>query len=211
MTNYALTIALILLTAVPARAQNTPLADTRWAPWLGCWSLVQDGRGSLAGTTGPEDVLVCVLPASGDRGVDMTTYVGGQSVVQQTIVADGASHPVSEPECSGSQHSEWSVTGERLLTRAEIACSGQPTRAVSGIMLMTAGQTWVDIQAVGVDQDAQVRVRRYQRTNALPEGVVLPADIQRHAVVATARLAGSTSMTLEEVVDASSKPVRASI
>ena len=108
MTTYALTIALVLLAAMPASAQDTPLADARWAPWLGCWSLIQDDRGSLdAATTGPDDVLVCVLPASEGRGVGMTTFVGGRSVVQQTIVADGASHPVSEPACSGSQRSEW--------------------------------------------------------------------------------------------------------
>ena len=204
MTTYALMIALVLLAAVPARAQDTPLGDARWAPWLGCWRLVQDDR-QAAATTSPEDILVCVLPASAGRGVGMTTYVGGQSVVQQTIVADGVSHPVSEPECSGSQRSEWSLTGQRLFTRAEITCSGQPTRTVSGIMLMAEGPTWVDIQAVGTDQDAQVRVRRYQRTSSPPEGVVLPADLQERAVAATVRVAGPTSMTLEDVIDASGK------
>ena len=116
MTTQALTIALVLLVALPARAQDAPLGDARWAPWLGCWRLIQDDRGSLAAaTTSPEDVLVCVLPASADRGVGMTTFVGGRSVVQQTIVADGASHLVSEPECSGSQRSEWSLTGQPFI------------------------------------------------------------------------------------------------
>ena len=202
---YVLTIAFALLAAAPARAQDTTLGDARWAPWLGCWHLVQDDRGSRAPATSPDDVLVCVLPASGNGGVGMTTYVGGQSVLQQTIVADGASHPVSEPECSGSQRSEWSRTGQRLLTRADITCIGQPARTVSAITLMTAGPTWVDIQAVGADQDAQVRVRRYQRTDSLPQGVVLPAYLQGRAVAAAARLAGPTLMTLEEVVDASTK------
>ena len=206
MTTYALTIALVLLAAVPVGAQDTPRGDARWAPWLGCWRLVQEDRQSFAATTtSPEDVFVCVLPTSGDRGVNMTTYVGGQSVVQQTIVADGASHPVSEPECNGTQRSEWSLTGQRLFTRAEVTCSGQPTRTVSGLTFMTEGPTWVDIQAVGTDQDAQVRVRRYQRTDSPPEGVLLPADLQGRAVAAMARVAGPTSMTLEEVVDASGK------
>ena len=204
MTTYALMIALVLLAVLPARAQEVPLGDARWAPWLGCWRLIEDDRRSLAAaTTEPDDVFVCVVPASAGRGVDMTTYVGGQSVVQQTIVADGVSHPVREPACSGSQRSEWSLTGQRLLTRAEVRCTGQPARTVSGIALMTAGPTWVDIQAVDTDQDAQVRVRRYQRARRPPAGVDVPADLQGRAVAATARLAGSTSMTLEEVVDAS--------
>ena len=207
MMTYALTIALALLAAAaPARAQDTTLGDARWAPWLGCWHLVHDDRGSRApAATNSEDVLVCVLPESGNRGVGMTTYVGGQSVLQQTIVADGASYPVSEPECNGSQRSEWSLTGRRLLTRADITCIDQPARTVSAITLMAAGPTWVDIQAVGTDQDAQVRVRRYQQTDRLPQGVVLPAGLQGRAMAASARLAGPTAMTLEEVVDAAGK------
>ena len=204
---YVLTIAFALLATAPARAQDTTLGDARWAPWLGCWHLVQDNRGSRAPATSLDDVLVCVLPVSGNGGVGMTTYVGGQSVLQQTIVADGVSHPVSEPECSGSQRSEWSRTGQRLLTRVNITCIGQPARTVSAITLMAAGPTWVDIQAVGAGQDAQVRVRRYQRTDSLPQGVVLPAYLQERAVATSARLAGPTLMTLEEVVDASTKVV----
>ena len=200
-----LTIALVLLAAAAARAQDTTLGDARWAPWLGCWQLVQDDRGSIAAAAAtPDDGVVCVLPASGNHGVSMTTYVGGQSVLQQTVVADGARHPVSEPECSGSQTSEWSLSGQRLLTRADITCVGQPARTVSAITLMTAGPTWVDIQAVGTDQNAQVRVRRYRRTDSLPQNVVLPADLQGR-LVAAARLAGPTVITLEEVVEASGK------
>ena len=201
-----LTIALVLLAAAAARAQDTTLGDARWAPWLGCWHLVQDDRGSIAAAVAtPDDVVVCVLPASGNRGVSMTTYVGGQSVLQQTVVADGARHPVSEPACNGSQASEWSRSGQQLLTRADITCTGQPARTVSAITLMAAGPTWVDIQAVGTGQDAQVRVRRYRRTDSLPQNVVLPTDLQGRLGAAAARLADPTVMTLEEVVEASGK------
>ena len=63
MTTHALALVLVLTAAVPASARDTPLVDARWAPWLGCWSLVQDERRSLAtDTTSPDDVLVCVLP-----------------------------------------------------------------------------------------------------------------------------------------------------
>ena len=126
-------------------------------------------------------------------------------VLQQTVVADGARHPLSEPACNGSQASEWSLSGQRLLTRADITCIGQPARTVSAITLMAAGPTWVDIQAVGTGQDAQVRVRRYRRTDSLPQNVVLPTDLQGRLGAAAARLADPTVMTLEEVVDASGK------
>ena len=205
MPAYVLTIAIALLAAAaPAGAQSTPLADARWAQWIGCWDLVQDERGSRAPTAArSEDVLVCVLPESGNGGVSMTTYAGGQSVLHQTIVANGSSYPVSEPECNGSQSSEWSLTGRQLLTRADITCIGQPARTVSAISLMAPGPMWIDIQAVGADQDAQVRVRRYRRTDRLPQGVVLPPGLQGRSVTASAQLSGPTAMTLEEVVDAS--------
>jgi hypothetical protein len=135
----------------------------------------------------------------------MTTFVGGQSVVQQTIVADGTSRPVSEPECSGSQGSEWSLNGLRLFTRAEITCGGGSTRSVSGITLMTEGPTWIDIQAVGTHRDAQVRVRRYRRTTSPPDDVVLPPDLHTRAEAATEGLTAQTSMTFEEAAEASSK------
>ena len=203
---YALTIAMAVLVAVHAGAQDTPPVDARWTPWLGCWQLVQDERGSRT-TVGTESeaVRVCVLPDASGRGVGMTTFVGERSVIQQRIVADGASHPVSEPECSGSQRNEWSSTGRRLFTRADITCSGQSAQTVSGIALMADGATWVDIQAVGTDQAqyAQVRVRRYRRTSRLPEGVTLPPNVQAQAAAATPRLAAPTSMTFDEVIEAS--------
>jgi hypothetical protein len=204
MTAYALAIALFLMAAAPASARDVPLTDSRWAPWLGCWRLVQDDRRALAAdTTNSDDVVVCVLPASAGRGVAMTTFVGGQSVVQQTIVADGTSQPVSEPECSGSQESEWSLNGLRLFTRAEITCNGEPARAVSGITLMTDGATWIDIQAVGTHRDAQVRVRRYRRTSTPPDGVVLPPDLKTQAEAAAARLVDQAAMTFEDAAEAS--------
>ena len=205
MMTYALTMAIALLAAAaPAGAQSASLADARWTPWIGCWDLVQDERGPRASPAArSEDVLVCVLPESENGGVGMTTYAGGQSVLHQTIVADGASYPVSEPECDGSQSSEWSLTGRQLLTRADITCSGQPARTVSAVTLMAAGPTWVDIQAVGADRDAQVRVRRYRRADRLPQGVVVPPRFQGRSVAASARPPGPTAMTLEEVVDAS--------
>ena len=199
----ALTIALVVL---PARAQGVPLDDPRWAPWLGCWRLVQDDHEPPAAATAiPDGTLVCVYPASADRGVGVTTFVGARTVAQRTVVADGAGRPVSQPGCNGSQQIEWSLTGQQLLTRGEIACHGQPARTISGITLMIGGPTWLDIQAVGTDQDARIRLRRYQRAGSPPEGVVLPADLQEWVMVGTTRAVGPTSLTVNEIIDASGK------
>jgi len=207
MLTSSLTIALVVLSAPRSSAQGVEPGDPRWAPRLGCWRLVQDDRGPLVATTTVSlgDTVVCVYPASTDQGVSVTTFVGARIVAQQTVVAGGSGRPVSQPGCSGRQRSEWSLTGQQLLTRGEIACHGQPARTISGISLLSAGPTWLDIQAVGKDPDARIRIRRYQRDGGPPEGAVLPADLQKWLMAGTTRSVAPTLMTRDEVVDAFGK------
>jgi hypothetical protein len=146
----------------------------------------------------------------------MTTFAGGRPVLEQTILGDGISHPINEPDCRGEQASEWSRDGQRLFTRAELECKTQPKRTVSGVTLLARGPGasagagpgnpyWLDIQAVDVDGDQQVRVRRYQRTSNEPAGVgELPADVSARALVAAQALS-ATPLSIEDVIEASSK------
>jgi hypothetical protein len=231
----SLAIAAAILTTGPAFAQTPADLDSRWTPWLGCWRLVQqDVRDaspsssieSLAALAtgqsarsrrGADEILVCVLPTDGDVGVKMTTFAGGRSVLEQTVLADGVGHPIIESDCRGTQTSEWSRDGERLFTRAELACKSQPTRTVSGVTLLTQGPSarsagaalgspaWLDIQAVDVNGDQQVRIRRYERTVDRPAGVAeLPADVSTRALSAGQTLSTSR-MTIDDVIEASSK------
>ena len=131
-----LTSALIVLVVLPARALGVALEDPQSAPRVGCWRLVQeDHEPPVATTVSPGETLVCVYPASADRGVGVTTFVGARAVAQTTIVADGAGRRVNQPGCEGRQQSEWSLTGQPLLTRGDVACHGQPARLISGITL----------------------------------------------------------------------------
>jgi len=179
MTNKLMLAAMLaLLSGAPALAQESSAAfDSRWNPYLGCWTIVQD-QGQSAPV--PAGTMVCVRP-SGRFGVAITTTVDGKNVLEQTIVADGSAQPLSQADCSGTQTSDWSRDGERLFTRVELECANRPKRAVSGITLVANGQ-WIDAQATVIDGNSDVRLRRYRRTSdqyaAAPAVTTAPLSIE---------------------------------
>jgi hypothetical protein len=180
MTNKMILAAVLaLLASAPAAAQDSPAGfDSRWTPYLGCWTIVQNQRGHAA--TVPPGTMVCVQP-SGRFGVAITTTVDGKNVLEQTIVADGSAQPISQGDCKGTQTSDWSRDGERLFTRVELECANRPKRAVSGITLLAGGH-WVDAQATVIDGNSDVRLRRYRRSSdqysAVPAATGAPLSIE---------------------------------
>jgi uncharacterized membrane protein YgcG len=176
MTNTIVTrcgFAAILLAAATAAAQTpaSPNADSaRWAPWMGCWQIseesVQDVERLLdeAATAAPRTrgARVCVTP-SAEGGATLTTLVNGKPVNVETIVADGQSHPLADPQCRGTQRAEWSALAPRIYARTEVSCDNQPARVVSGLSAIVTGPVWVDIQLVESQGRQSVRVRRYRR------------------------------------------------
>ena len=180
MRSLLLLLAFLLL-AAPARAQTI---DARWAPWLGCWEMVVD-------TPRDNAPQVCVTRTP-NGGAQFEVTVSGKSVVEQTVVADGAPHPLLDDECRGEQRAEWSKSGLRLFSSAALACKGDPEpRRVSGLSMIAPNGNWLDIQTVSVGSRETLRVRRYFR----------PADstyVERPSVAASA-------LTLEEIKEASSK------
>jgi hypothetical protein len=168
---FSIGVLIATLMASVAAAQ-TP--DRRWNDWLGCWTLAADANlaqlppaeeagGGLAGPIRPgarRDARVCVTPSQG--GAELQTMVGGQPVLTQTIIADGADHPVDDGGCTGTQRAQWSADGLRLFTRARVTCDAQPTRSVTGLALIAPDGDWVDVQAVTINGTDSVRVRRFR-------------------------------------------------
>jgi len=169
--SLALAFIVVVAATTPSPAQ-TP--DLRWTDWMGCWELVADGNvarlppaeDAAGGVTGPvrpggsRSARVCVSPSQG--GAELRTFVGGEPVLSQTIIADGIDHPVSDGGCTGTQRARWSEDGRRLFTRAQVACENQPSRTVTGLALMAPNGEWVDVQAVTIGGTDSVRVRRYR-------------------------------------------------
>lgn len=173
--------ASVVTLAAEARAQ-----DARWEPWLRCWEMVRENVPSSPRRAAPR---VCVTRA-GHNAVTLTTTIEGQPALEQTIVSDGSETPIRDDSCSGSQRAEWSRTGERLFTRAELACEGQPSRSVSALSLIAPDGTWLDIRTVRMGPSETTRVSRYRR--AAGESA------------ASALIAGSR-LTLEDVKEATAK------
>jgi hypothetical protein len=132
----------------------------------------------------------------------MTTLVDETPVLTETIVADGTRKPLTEADCRGWHRAEWSQLGARLFAEAEIASADQPTRTVSGLALMMAGPSWIDVQVIQSEGRKSLRVRRYSR-----------AANQKHAgiPVATARQASAMPLGLRlsiaDVIEANGKVV----
>jgi hypothetical protein len=176
------------LAVAPAQAQQL---DARWTPWLGCWQL------------SGQPVRVCVTPLADGRGVTLRTYVddaGGEpraeAVLEQTLVADGARHPIAEAECRGWQEADWSRTGERLFARAELTCNAGAARTVSGLSLITGDGTWIDIQGIEIAGRENIRVRRYQRA---------AGQVRLKPDATYAPRLGATPLTIEDVKEATGR------
>jgi hypothetical protein len=201
------------LIASAAGAQSTPTtpASARWAPWLGCWQVseesVQDGAALLAELMGTSSAPASARPAAlvcvtldGDAGATMTTIVNDKPLLTETIVADGARKPLTDPGCKGWQKAEWSPLGARLYAQAEIACDEQPSRTVSGMAVMVAGPMWLDIQMIESDGRKSLRVRRYRRSaDQKHAGTIAPALRQ------TAAMPLGGKLTLADIKEASTR------
>jgi len=155
--------------------------DARWAPFAGCWELVDGGATS------------CVASSTAGA-VTLTTIVDGKQVLEQTIVADGADHALTETGCTGSQRHEWSRDGRKLFGRAELRCAGQPVRTVTGLSLKTGDATWLDLQAVDITGNTSLRIRRFRRASG-----------DRPGLATSVAPYSAATFTLEDVKEAHTK------
>ena len=176
----SLLIAALFLGITGSASAQT--VDARWAPFIGCWELTEGGAST------------CVAPAT-PGAVTLSTRVEGKEVLAQTILADGAAHPVTEEGCTGSQRAEWSRDGRKLFSRADLTCANQPLRTVTGLALMTGDASWIDVQAVDVGGGTSVRIRRYRRAQGdrpRPQTSLVPYF-------------GATRFTIDDVKEANTK------
>jgi hypothetical protein len=202
--------SLVIITAAPAAAQQTPASpsDARWTPWMGCWQLseesIEDGAQLLAQfaggtgstTTTPRGARVCVTPADG--GATITTLMNDVPVRTETVVADGTRRPVTEEGCRGWQQTEWAKVGAHMYARTELTCGEQPLRVVSGMTTMVAGPLWVDIQSIESQGKKSVRVRRYRP--APNQTMARQSTLREQSLIPLGR-----KLTLEEITEASAK------
>jgi hypothetical protein len=187
-----LIVASLALMPATSFAQDDP----RWLPWLGCW---QSAVERLAG----DSARVCFVPSG--AGVKMLTVVADDASTDQVIVADAIDRALEEPSCSGFTRAEWSKRASLLYTRASLNCSNSAAQKVWGLHLITAGPTWIDIQAIEAPNRDAVRTRRYARMSVPASlGDALPDSLLARASTAAERLA-RTPLSVEDIIEASGK------
>lgn len=193
-TLTAFLLAGLVVSSATAQSQDL---DERWLPWIGCWR--------SADTRAPEQgVRVCVVP-NGDASARIMTLADEQTIIDETFVADGVRHDVSEATCRGTRTTEWSSDSMRLYSTADITCDRQSPRHVSGLSLLSPDGRWIDIQVVTQGIRENVRVRRYVRTGELPpDHSLLSPELEARA----ARSLDGTrlpTLTIDNVIEMSRK------
>ncbi len=159
-----------------AAAQPPPTAsprtgtDTRWQPWLGCWSATPPRFVDLEAP--PQQV--CIVPAAGASAVDVVTVSGSTIVSRERIDANGEHRPSERDGCTGWESAEWSADMRRVYLLSEVTCTGGLKRTTTGLMVTAPNGDWIDIVGVSLQDRVGVRVLRHRAAAPLP---MLPAEI----------------------------------
>jgi len=192
---------------------STASADSRWTPFLGCWSLIEDEvRQPLLGDPEEEATvedrpvgLVCLAPEG--NGVRLQTFSGEETFLEEILSADGQRHEISQGKCRGWQQLDWSKDASVLFTRSELTCEEGRTRSITGVSMLTDSSTWVELQSIGTGDGRAVLIRRFRAASDEVSRLRAPSLTEeqiRDAVEARHKIA-STPMSIEDVIEASSR------
>ncbi len=176
----------VMLPSVRGRAQSAsgamvPVHETRWQPWLGCWTptgaspmqtIGAESLGSAART------MLCIVPGATPTSVDIVNFVGG-AIVERTVVDPGRVIAKSVDDCSGTESATWSADGRRLLMRGTFTCARGVKRLESGLMSIDADGQWVQSQSVAVNGKASTFVAKFRDTGIAIEGIADGALVER--------------------------------
>ncbi|HSF17240.1 MAG TPA: hypothetical protein VLK65_16950 [Vicinamibacteria bacterium] len=192
--------------------------DSRWAPWLGCFRLIEDESREPALGLPDEELLpeisatpegrVCLAPDAG--GVRVTAFHDGVGFLDKLLIADGERRTIQEGNCTGWQSLQWSADGRRLFTLSELTCEEGRRRTLSGISLFV-GSRWIEIESVESGEARAVLVRRYVLAgeDETMELSGLPMKILHEA--ARARMAAGGALSTTDVIEAASHVATAAV
>ena len=184
-------------TVTAAATTATAAGDARYEPWLGCWDLEIDRR---AGRIAP--TRLCLLPAD-EGGVRILTISGPTVASTESLVVDGKAHPVSAPDCRGTEQTDWATTLPGFFRSGTVTCgSDTAARRVSSLAFLRTDGAWIDVQAATVGAQTSIRIRRFRRSTdqSLPPGAA-----NRNQAYAAPRRERSAPWTAANVIEVSGK------
>jgi len=182
-----------LIVVAPMVAAQT--ADSRWAPWVGCWRAV--------GETGTAPVL-CMVPLAGEAAIEMLTVVDGQVVSRESIFTDGRQHGVSREECEGWEGAEFSADSHRIYVRSELNCAAGSHRSSTGVMSMVSPFEWLDVRTMDVDGQSVPWAIRYRIASQADFEAAGQEDLflAQGSEVRMARMLASIPIAVDDVIEA---------
>ena len=77
---------------------------------------------------------MCVVPALGDGGVTIVSFINGKETSRQQLDATGQQRAVERDGCTGWESSQFSADDRRVYLRSELTCSGSLKRVSSAVL-----------------------------------------------------------------------------
>jgi hypothetical protein len=149
-----------------ASAQTVDPAH-RWDAWVGCWSATPSSGTPLSEISAMVSLpRICVTRVNAGVAAEIATVDSGKVISRDTIVVDGADHPISLQGCSGTKKAQWSADGERIFMQSHITCPGDLKRNTTQILAITPSGEWLDVQTASSGTNTGVRVTRYRDAGA---------------------------------------------
>ena len=198
----ASTIVMALAPTTGMAQQETDALIGAWAPWNGCWELINglDDR-SMGAADGER--MVCLEPSPEPRTSVVTTMIDGELADTRTVYGDGTSRPVSDGSCTGSERTLFSADGLRLFNLASLQCEDGVGRQASGMSLLATPNRWIDIQVIDADGEREVLVRRYRRAAHEIGQSVTRFGLDSHATATSGSQSTVTSpLDVDDVIEA---------
>jgi hypothetical protein len=135
---WVLAMLLSSLMSAPLSAQTS---DARWLAWLGCWE---------AGPGAAEEPMLCIVPATGNVGVEMVAVADGQVVSRELVRADGEMQASTREGCNGWERARFSSDTRRIYLDAEHLCGGSVRQESRGLLAMVSRTEWIDVRTLDV-------------------------------------------------------------
>jgi hypothetical protein len=151
--------------------------------------------------------MLCVRPAADGQGVEFVTWVEGEAISTETIVADGESRGADREGCVGFEEARFSDDGHRVYLKSEYVCEDGVERGATGVLAMLNPMEWVDIKVVGENGERVPWVLRYRLASAskVDETGMTSVLASMASEVKTARIIASSQLTEEDLIEAAGK------
>lgn len=170
--------------------------NVRWMPFVGCWE--------PTGESAVDDSLLCVVPTAGSSAVEMQTWVEGEMVASERIVADGSRNILDRDKCNDADVANFSESGNRLYLNTEHLCDGTSVGTTSALLAMVSPSEWVDIQVVEAEGARSVGVIRYAAVSSERAAEVGHGSLasERSGAVRSARVGASRAPGPDDLIEA---------